>query len=135
MKILTAVAFLLSCFMSDTKEDQMKIIIGTKVFRATLLDSPVTLALKKLLPMQVKMIELNGNEKYFYLSTELPTNASKPGKIHAGDIMLFGSNTIVIFYETFLSSYSYTKIGRVDDITGLKGAIGTGNVEVKFEME
>jgi hypothetical protein len=134
MKILITVGFVLLS-MSDTKEDQMKIIIGTKVFRATLFDSPVTLALKKLLPMQVKMIELNGNEKYFHLSTELPTNASKPGKIRAGEIMLFGSNSLVIFYETFLSSYSYTKIGRVNDITGLKDAVGTGNVEVKFEIE
>jgi hypothetical protein len=37
----------------------------------------------------VDMKELNGNEKYFHLATDLPVDAATPGTIQAGDLMLF----------------------------------------------
>ena len=33
------------------------------------------------------MNELNGNEKYFYLDTELPTNEINPKHINKGDVI------------------------------------------------
>jgi len=85
--------------------------------------------------MTVNMVELNRNEKYVDLSRDLPTNASSPGTIQTGNLMLYGSNTLVLFYKTFSTSYSYTKLGRIDDATGLADAIGSGNVTVTFELE
>ena len=79
------------------------------------------------------MNELNGNEKYHYLDSSLPTNSYQPGTIHAGDLMLYGNNCVVLFYETFNSSYSYTRIGSIDDPSGLAAALGSGNVSVRFE--
>ena len=81
------------------------------------------------------MIELNGNEKYVDLSRSLPINASNPGTIQNGDLMLYGSSTLVLFYKRFSTSYSYTKLGRIDDVTGLAAALGTGNITVSFELE
>lgn len=50
--------------------------------------------------------------------------------------MLYGSRTLVLFYETFSSSYSYTRIGVVvDDVSGYASALGSGNVTVSFELE
>lgn len=49
--------------------------------------------------------------------------------------MLYGSSTIVIFYKTFETSYSYTKIGHVDDVANLQQALGTGSVRVNFSNE
>jgi hypothetical protein len=99
------------------------------------LDNATTTALKKLLPLIVEMVELNRNEKYVRLPQNLPANASNPGTIQVGDLMLYGSNTLVLFYETFPTSYTYTKIGRLDDASGLTIALGAGNATITFELE
>ena len=85
--------------------------------------------------MTVNMIELNGNEKYFDLPQSLPTNVSNPGTVQNGDLMLYGANTLVLFNKTFSTSYSYTRLGRIDDVTGLVAALGSGNVSVTFELQ
>lgn len=112
----------------------MKITIGSASFTATLEDNATVAAFRALLPMTIGMDELNGNEKYYYFSTSLPSAASNPGMINTGDIMLYGSSTLVLFYETFPTSYTYTKIGRVDNVSGLKMVLGSGNVTVKYEL-
>jgi hypothetical protein len=116
-------------------EYKMKIKIGTSTFTATMYDNATTTAFKSLLPKTVDMIELNGNEKYYDLPGKLPTNASNPRKIQKGDLMLYGSNTLVLFYKSFATSYSYTSLGRINDTTGLDAAVGSGNVTVVFELE
>lgn len=112
----------------------MKINIGTSRFTATLSDNATAAAFKSLLPMTVNMVELNGNEKYFDLSASLPANASNPGTIQSGDLMLYGANTLVLFYKSFTTTYSYTKLGRITDTTGLAAAVGPRNVTVTFEL-
>ena len=83
----------------------------------------------KLLPQEFKMNELNGNEKYIYLDTILPTDSYKPNHIEAGDIMLFGDNCLVVFYKSFDTSYSYTKIGHIDNFPELSN----DDINIKFE--
>ena len=109
-----------------------KLTIGGSVFNAELANNATAQAFNALLPTTLSMTELNGNEKYKYLDTTLPTNASCPGTIHAGDILLYGNNCVVVFYKTFNTSYSYTKIGKITDTTGLEAAVGAGGVAVQF---
>jgi hypothetical protein len=85
--------------------------------------------------MTINMSELNGNEKYFDLPNNLPANASNPGTIQAGDLMLYGSNTFVLFYKSFSTSYRYTPIGRIDDTLELTAALGSGNVSLSFASQ
>ena len=114
---------------------KMRLKIGNSSFTATLYDNATVTAFKSRLPMSVNMIELNGNEKYFDLPQGLPTNAAIPGTVQNGELMLYGSNTLVLFYKSFSTSYSYTELGRIDDVTGLVAALGTGSVSVTFELQ
>ena len=114
---------------------KLKIIIGTTAFTATLYNNPTVTAFKTRLPMTVNMRDLNANEKYFDMPDNLPANASNPGTIQSGDLMLYGSNTLVVFYRSFSTSYNYTPIGRIDDMAGLTSALGSGNVTVTFALQ
>ena len=119
--------------MTLMAQTPINIIVGSTSFTATLADSETGEAFAAILPLTVTMNELNGNEKYHYLNSSLPTAAYQPRTIHAGDLMLYGNNCIVLFYETFNTSYSYTRIGAIDNTSGLAEALGVGNVSVRFE--
>jgi hypothetical protein len=113
---------------------KIKITAGGKEFTATMQDNEAAQALVALLPLTVNMNELNGNEKYYDLPQSLPGTAAKPGTIQAGDIMLWSSNCLVVFYKTFSTSYSYVRLGRIDNAAGLTEALGAGSVQVGFEI-
>ena len=113
--------------------NSMKIVIGNVEFTATLYDTEAAQAFAELLPLTLNMSELNGNEKYKYLSTTLSTKTESVGTINAGDIMLYGNNCIVLFYKSFSTPYSYTRIGKINDVTGLQKAVGSGSVVVSFQ--
>jgi len=114
---------------------KIKITVNSQIFTASLLDNNSAKAFKEMLPLSINMMELNGNEKYYDLPSSLPINSSNSGTIKNGDLMLYGSKTLVLFYKTFSTSYRYTKLGTIDDVTGLTTALGSGNAAVTFELE
>ena len=120
---------------SGMKQSTILITIGSGEFTAELEDNAAADALRKQLPLEVTMREFNGNEKYVDLPERLPERPSAPGRIRNGDLMLYGSSCIVLFYETFSSSYSYTRLGRIGNPEGLASAVGGGNVTVRFEVQ
>ncbi len=107
----------------------VKAIINGKEYVINLEDNETAKSFANLLPQELNMSELNGNEKYIYLDTTLPTNSSNPKRINTGDVMLYGNNCLVIFYKSFDTSYSYSKIGHIDNLPNL----GNGSISVKFE--
>lgn len=113
-------------------EHVISIEVNGQTFSAKLADNDTARAFAARLPMTLDMRELNGNEKYFYLDEPLPAAAQRVGQIRAGDLMLFGSDCVVLFYENFATSYTYTPIGRIDDPAGLADALGSGSAEVFF---
>jgi len=119
----------------EPKEKLMWMTIGDKRFAITLDDNESARALAQLLPLTLDMTELNANEKYATLPQRLPTRAARPGTIHNGDLMLYGNDTLVIFYQTFESTYAYSRLGRVDNPDQLIETLGKGNVSVHFSMD
>ena len=120
--------------IDDNKEsvevsDNMKITINDKEYSIKLEDNETVKALLDLLPLEFTMNELNGNEKYVYMDTSLPTDSYYPGHINAGDVMLFGSDCLVVFYKSFDTPYGYTRIGHIDDFPEL----GRNNVKARIE--
>ncbi|WP_295874250.1 cyclophilin-like fold protein [uncultured Akkermansia sp.] len=113
----------------------IKITVGSSTFTATLSDNAAAAAFQALLPLTLKMEDVNGNEKFYRLSRPLPVAAVNPGIVHEGDLMLWGAEGLVLFYKTFSTSYNYTRLGRIDNAAGLAGALGSGDVEVTFELK
>ncbi len=112
--------------------NKITISAGGATFTATLADNETARAFARMLPLTLNMSELNGNEKYYYLDSSLPTDSSNPGTINTGDIMLYGSDCLVLFYKTFNTSYSYTRVGKVDNPQQLEAALGRSAVTVTF---
>ena len=108
--------------------ESIKVNIDDNDYTINLENNDTVLEFIKLLPKEFEMNELNGNEKYVYLEKEIPSNPVKINNIEAGDVMLYGDNCLVIFYKSFTTSYTYTKIGHIDNLPNL----GSGSVKVKF---
>lgn len=117
------------------KTRKMKITIENKEFTVSLNDSEAAKELLQMLPMTVTMGEHNGNEKYYNLPKSFSGRTINSGKVLAGELMIWASSTLVLFYTEASTSYSYIRLGQVDDILGLSESLGRGNVKVKFERQ
>lgn len=114
---------------SMNQTTNIKAIINNNEYKVSLEENETVSKFLELLPQEFNMSELNGNEKYVNLDTTLPTNSYNPKHINAGDIMLYGNNCLVVFYKSFDTSYSYTKIGHIDNLKDL------GNKDIIIEFE
>ena len=121
---------------SDKKTGtSVTLTVNGQSFQAVFYNNKTANALLEKMPMTLNMKELNGNEKYYFFDTEFPTNERSPGKISAGDIMLYGSDCLVTFYKSHSSSYQYTPVGKIEDASGFAKAVGNGNVTIKFTVK
>ena len=113
----------------------MKVQVGDMIFSATLEENAAVSALVEMMresPVVLQMSDYSGFEKVGPLGTSLPADNSQT-TTHAGDIVLYNGNQIVIFYGS--NSWSYTRLGHIDDLTGWEEALGNGDVTVTFSLE
>lgn len=121
--------------MTNQSENiKINLIVNNKTFSATLNNNETVKELISMFPMTLHMSDLNANEKYHYLDSSLVTNSSNPRRINAGDIKLYGNNCLVVFYDSFNTSYSYTDLGKVDNVEGFISELGRGDVTMTFEL-
>ena len=115
--------------------EKMNLQIGNNSFSATLESNEAVDALVDMMreaPVVIQMSDYSGFEKVGPLGTSLPTS-NKQTTTQSGDIVLYNGNQIVIFYGS--NSWSYTRLGRIDDLSGWKDALGSGDVTVTFSLE
>ena len=128
----TLLAFSIATMALTTAADHLIVVkVGGKSFVAKVEDTATGRAFMEKLPLTLDMTELNGNEKYRY-GVSLPTAAQYFDTIEAGDLMLYGSNCLVLFYGA-AGGYSYTRIGKLTSTDGLAKAVGDGAATVTFE--
>lgn len=133
--IMTLIFFVVGCNTNNEVNKIDEVISSVKAtikgneYTINLEDNETARSFADLLPQEFNMHELNGNEKYIYLDSSLPTNASNPKRINVGDVMLYGDDCLVIFYKSFDTSYSYTKIGHIDNLPDL----GSDSILIKIE--
>ena len=116
---------------ANTKEEEnvMKININSEKYVINVENEALMEEIYNALPETFTMNELNGNEKYYYLnSTMKNANSEAVGQVQRGDVMLFESDCLVIFYDSFETEFRYTKIGHIDNL----GDIESSNVEVSI---
>jgi len=124
---------------STTQEetDQMYIHVGDTVLTATLANNSSAEALRDLLkkgPLTIDMSDYGNFEKVGPLGTSLPRNDEQI-TTSPGDIILYQSNQITIYYDQ--NSWNFTRLGRINDITGqrLREILGAGDVHVTLSLE
>ena len=116
------------------EEMKMNVQVGERTFTATLEDNEAAAALVQMMESEPVVIEMNdyaGFEKVGALGTSLPAS-DRQTTTQAGDIVLYQGNQIVIFYGS--NSWSYTRLGKIDDLDGWEEALGNGDVTVTFEL-
>ncbi len=123
---------------ADGKENaamKMNVQIGNSTFTASPENNAAADALVKMMesaPLTIKMNDYGGFEKVGSLGTSLPVSDCHT-TTQAGDIVLYQGNQIVIFYGS--NSWSYTRLGKIDDLNGWEKALGSGDVTVTFSLQ
>ena len=119
---------------SDTEVTKMNIQIGNAHFTATLEDNAAVHELREMMrekPVTINMDDYSGFEKVGSLGRSLTTDNHQTTTT-AGDIVLYNGNQIVMFYGS--NSWSYTRIGRIDDLSGWEKALGSGSITAVFSI-
>lgn len=114
---------------------KMKIEVNGSTFTATLADNAAVDALADWVeegPVTLELSDYAGFEKVGPLGRSLPASDSQT-TTHAGDIVLYQGDQIVLFYGS--NSWSYTRLGHIDDLTGWEDALGGGDVTVTLSLE
>ncbi|ORX78323.1 hypothetical protein BCR32DRAFT_328588 [Anaeromyces robustus] len=101
-------------------------------FKCTFEINETTKELVKQFPLTMKMVDLNGNEKYHTLETPLPVRIQPVDKVRLGDILLFQSRYLAVFYDTFDPVKKYSIVGKIDNPEKLREAVGTGSITAQF---
>ena len=117
------------------EENTFYVIVGETIFSAVFAENSGAQALKRLLTdgdITIQMSDYGGFEKVGALGQSLPTENSQT-TTQAGDIVLYQGNQIVMFYGS--NSWSYTRLGNINDLTGWEEALGSGDITVTFSLQ
>ena len=110
---------------------KINVQIGDQTFTATLANTTAAQEFAQMLPMTITLNDYGGFEKVGSLGRSLTTSNSQTTTT-AGDIVLYNSSNIVMFYGS--NSWSYTRLGKIDDLTGWTDALGHGSVTAIFTL-
>lgn len=114
---------------------KLRLQVGQTAFAVTLADTNAARALAQRLargPLELSLRDYAGFEKVGALGFSLPAS-DRQTTTGPGDIVLYQGDQVVLFYGS--NSWSYTPLGRVDDLTGWADALGGGDVQITLSLE
>lgn len=114
---------------------KMNIQIGDKSFTAKLENNPTADELLDILkekPLSVKMKKYGGFEQVVSLGFILRED-DQPLTAVPGDIVLYNSSQIVMFYGS--NSWSYTKLAKIEDLAGWKEALANNSITAVLSVK
>ena len=114
---------------------KLNMLVNNKTYTVLLEDNRAARELVRMLPLTIEMNELNGNEKYYYFDTSFSKDEEKVTTIQNGDVMLYGDDCLVLFYDSFSTPYRYTRIGHVENAEDLANILGNHSVIITLEQE
>lgn len=120
---------------TEMQNDIFYVTVNDQVFQAEFAQTVGAEGLKKLLqegPVHLDLEDYGGFEKVGDLGERLPTQDVQT-TTQAGDMVLYLGDQVVLFYGS--NSWSYTRLGRVTDLTGWQEALGKGRVSVTLSLE
>lgn len=120
--------------IQEAAKMKLNVQVGGRAFTASLEENAAVDAFVNLMdesPLVIRMSDYSGFEKVGSIGTSLPASNSQT-TTHAGDIVLYNGDQIVLFYGS--NSWSYTRIGKIDDLSGWEDALGNGDVTVTFSI-
>lgn len=118
----------------DIADTKMNVQIGNASFTAALEDNAATHELVEMMKqgaVSIEMSDYSGFEKVGPLGRSLTTDNHQT-TTSAGDIVLYRGDQIVMFYGS--NSWSYTRIGKIDDLSGWEEALGNGSITAVFTI-
>lgn len=134
--LLFAIPLFIKCEAVERKTSNTmyaQIQIGEKTYSLFLHDTPTTEALMKKLPLTLEMQDLYHHEKYVNLPDDLPSVPLSIKRVKSGDLMLYGSDCLVLFYRNFDTSFRYTVLGQIEDAENLSEIVGDGNIQITLK--
>ena len=116
----------------EEQKTMLQMKIGETKVSVSWEDNDSVAALKELCkdaPLTIQMSMYGGFEQVGSIGTRLPSNDAQT-TTSAGDIVLYSSNQVVVFYGS--NSWAYTRLGHItdQDAAGMASLLSNGNVTI-----
>ena len=118
----------------NEEEVLLQISVGGQVFLADLASTEAAQSLSEMLPMSLEMSDWQSTAKVFELPSVMPEAAEEYSQVPAGQLLLKGSGSLYLFYQTSDQPENYTPIAIIQDPTGLSQALSGETMEVSFQL-
>ncbi len=113
--------------------DTINLQIGDATHTVTFEKNAASDSLTTLFPLYSLIIDKDGTHKQFQIPRNMELADEHIDTAHAGDIFLNGPVLVEVYYADAEINANRSRIGHIDDTTGLEEALNVKNVQLVFD--